>query len=114
MLKRILIIGAFLGGLAALVFYLVASEEDRLARLTSTTVGQVTEVIVQTDSESDDATTIVRYSYAVGGQVLADQSSKPDDVSRTFPQGAHVTICYDPAEPAETEVYSPVQTCPPR
>ncbi|WP_426042811.1 DUF3592 domain-containing protein [Brevundimonas sp. TWP2-3-4b1] len=114
MLKRILIIGAFLGGLAALVFYLVASEEDRLARLTSSTGGQVTEVIVQTDAESDDATTIVHYNYAVAGQVLADQSSKPDDVSRIFPEGTQVTICYDPAEPGETEVYATGQTCPPR
>lgn len=114
MLKRILVIGGFLGGLAALVFFLVASEDKRLARLTSSTQGQVTEVIVQTDSESDDATTIVHYSYAVAGQALTDQSSMPDDKSEAFPEGALVTICYDPADPRETEVYSTEQACPPR
>lgn len=114
MLKQVAIAVAFIAGLGALVWYMVMSEEDRLKRLTSTTTGEVIEVIVQTDDESDDATTIVRYNYVVAGQKMGDQATKPDDVSSAFPRGSIVTVCYDPNDPGETEPFSGRQTCPSR
>lgn len=114
MLKGILIAAVFIAGLAALVWYMVVSEEDRLKRLTSSTTGEVIELIVQTDDESDDATTIVRYNYVVAGQKMGDQATKPDDVSSSFPRGSVVTVCYDPNDPGETEPFSGRQTCPAR
>ena len=114
MLKRILWIVGILAALAVVVFAIVYFEDQRLSKLTATAPGQVTRVVVQTDSDSNDATTIVHFVYRVGGETLTDQSSKSGDVSNDFLQGAPVTVCHDPAKPAETEVYQPGQACPPR
>lgn len=113
MLKRILGIVGVLAGVAALVFAITYFEGRRLASLTASAPGQVARVVVQTDSESDDST-IVHFTYAVDGRTLSDQSTKSGDVSDDFPQGAAVTVCYDPAKPTETEVYEVGHACPPR
>lgn len=113
MLKHGLMAGGVLAGVAAVVALLMVFENRRLERLTAEAPGQVTRVVVQTDAESDSST-IVHFAYLVGGQTLADQSSKAGDVSEDFLQGQSVVVCYDPEDPAETEVYQPGQTCPPR
>lgn len=114
MLKRVLIVVAVLVGVAAFVSVVLALEDRRLKSLTAIASGQVSRVVVQIDSETGDASTIVHYAYRVEDQILTDQSTKSDDVSDEFLQGAPVTVCYDPAKPAETEVYTPGATCPPR
>ena len=114
MLKRILTIGAVLAGVAVFIVIVVVLEDRRLARLTGTAPGQVTRVVVQTDSDSDDSSTVVHFTYVVAGRTLGDQSTKGGDVSDDFLQGAAVTVCYDPGKPADTEVYQAGRTCPPR
>lgn len=114
MLKRILMVAGILAGVAAIVMAIAYFEDRRLSKLTATAPGQVTRVVIHTDSESDESSTIVHFVYAVDGETLSDQSTKAGDASDTFLQGAAVTVCYDPAKPAETEVYQPGRACPPR
>lgn len=114
MLKRVLTIGGILAGVAVFVFILLMLEDRRLKTLTATAPGQVARVVIQTDSESGDDTTIVHYAYVVDGQTLTDQSTKSGDVSDDFLQGAPATVCYDPAKPTETEIYAVGAACPPR
>lgn len=114
MLKRILLVVGILAGVAVLVLALGYFEDRRLAKLTASAPGQVTRVVVQTDAESDDASTVVHFTYGVNGQTLSDQSTKGGDVSDDFPQGAPVTVCHDPAKPADTEVYEVGHACPPQ
>lgn len=113
-MKRILVVVGVLAGVAALVFAIVYFEDRRLARLTASAPGQVTRVVLQTDSESDAVSTIVHFTYAVDGRTLSDQSTKGGDVSDDFLQGAAVTVCHDPAKPTETEIYQVGHACPPR
>lgn len=114
MLKRILMVVGILAAVAVVVFAIVYFEDQRLAKLTASAPGQVTRVVVQTDSESNDASTVVHFIYGVNGQTLTDQSTKSGDVSDRFLQGAPVTVCHDPAKPTDTEVYQVGQACPPR
>lgn len=114
MSKRILVVAGVLAGVAVLVFAAVYFEGRRLAKLTASAPGQVTRVVVQTDSESNDSSTVVHFIYAVNGETLSDQSTKTGDVSDDFLQGAPVTVCHDPAKPTETEVYEVGHACPPR
>ncbi len=114
MLKRILWVVGILAAVALVVFALLYFEDQRLAKLTASAPGQVARVVVQTDSETDDASTVVHFVYGVNGETLADQSTKAGDVSEDFLQGAAVVVCYDPAKPADTEVYQVGQTCPPQ
>lgn len=114
MLKRILWVVGILAAVALVVFALIYFEDQRLAKLTASAPGQVTRVVVRTDSETDDASTVVHFIYRVNEETLADQSTKSGDVSDDFLQGAAVAVCYDPAEPADTEVYQVGQACPPR
>ena len=114
MLKRALWVVGILAAVAAVVFAILYFEDQRLAKLTASAPGQVTRVVVQTDSDTDDATTVVHFIYGVNGNTLTDQSTKAGDVSDDFLQGAPVTVCHDPAKPADTEVYQVGQACPPR
>lgn len=114
MLKRVLTVGGVLAGVAVLIFIFMILEDRRLKALTATAPGQVTRVVIQTDSDSGDDTTIVHFTYVVDGQTLSDQSTKGGDVSDEFLQGAPATVCYDPAKPAETEIYRVGASCPPR
>lgn len=114
MLKRILWVVGILAGVAVLVLAITFFEGRRLAKLTASAPGQVTRVVVQTDSETDEASTIVHFTFAVNGQTLSDQSTKGGDVSDVFLQGAAITVCHDPAKPADTEVYEVGHPCPPR
>lgn len=114
MLKRALIVASILVGVALFVWIIWVLEDQRLAKLTATAPGRVTQVVLHTDSESNDTTTIVHFTYLVEGRTLADQSSKPGDVSTEFVQGAPATVCYDPAKPADTEIYPTGAACPPR
>ncbi|WP_417230259.1 DUF3592 domain-containing protein [Brevundimonas sp.] len=114
MLKRVLTIVGVLAGVAALIFVVVYFEDSRLAKLTATASGQVARVVVQTDTDSDDTTTAVHFTYVVNGETLNDQSTKAGDASDVFLQGAPITVCYDPAKPTETEIYEVGHACPPR
>ena len=114
MRKHVFIVVGVLAAVAVMVFVVVTLEDRRLKSLTGSAAGQVARVVVQSDSESGETSTIVHYSYRIGAETLTDQSTKSDDVSDEFLQGAPVTVCYDPGKPAETEVYAPGATCPPR
>ncbi|WP_298744614.1 DUF3592 domain-containing protein [uncultured Brevundimonas sp.] len=113
-MKRILGIVGILAAVAVGIFAMIYFEDRRLEKLTASASGQVTRVVVHTDSESNDASTVVHFTYEVDGRTLEDQSTKAGDVSEEFLQGAAVTVCHDPAKPEDTEVYRPGRACPPR
>ena len=114
MLKNILFAVGALAGVAALIFAISFFDNRRLDRLTAKAPGQITQVVLQTDPESDEMSSEVHFMYAVNGQSLSDQSTMGGDVSGRFPHGAPVVVCYDPAKPAHTEVFKLGQECPPR
>ncbi|HLM00423.1 MAG TPA: DUF3592 domain-containing protein [Pyrinomonadaceae bacterium] len=55
--------------------------------------------------------TEIDYRYTVGGKTYEGYSEKDGDVQRDFPAGAQVVVCYNPADPEESDVFASGYKC---
>ena len=108
----------------ALVFSLALSAIGCSSELTAETSGQVTRVAIDRDRKVSRKTssnkkrkvktsveTEIDYRYSVNGRSYDGYSEKDGDVQRDFASGAQVVVCYNPNDPAESEVYSAGTKC---
>lgn len=85
----------------------------RLARLTAQAPAQVLDVNIDSTFKSRRLRydTYVKYSYEVDGKPLVKVFKKGGNQTQTFKVGAPAKACYNPANPWESEVFSPDYVC---
>jgi ABC-type glycerol-3-phosphate transport system substrate-binding protein len=96
------------------------------SNLTAETTGQVTRVALDRDTKTvkrktssnktkkttkTSVETEVDYRYTVNGKTFEGYSEKDGDVQRDFPGGAPVTVCYNPSNPEESDVFAAGTKC---
>ena len=89
------------------------------SNLTAETQGQVKSVVLDRDvktskrktssNKKKTKTTVsveteIEYTYSVNGKNYEGYTEKDGDVQRDFASGAAVTVCYNPANPEESDV----------
>jgi hypothetical protein len=55
--------------------------------------------------------TEIEYSYSVNGKIYEGYSEKDGDVQRDFQTGAPIVVCYNPANPEESDVFARGTKC---
>ena len=102
-----------LAGVGALLAYFVISSGQRRARMTEQASATVTGIEFDQDDESSSLDeTDIRYSFTVGGREIRSETSRPGDRTKDFVPGTAVKVCYNPAEPAESDIAdSPQSRC---
>lgn len=96
------------------------------SNLTAQTTGQITRVAIDRDTKTTTRKTSsnkkkkttktsieteIDYRYTVNGKTYDGYSEKDGDVQRDFQNDAQVTVCYDPANPEESDVYASGSKC---
>ncbi|HEV2765429.1 MAG TPA: DUF3592 domain-containing protein [Pyrinomonadaceae bacterium] len=115
-MKIVLLIVVF-ALVAALAVFFFVRRRNQLARLTAEAPAQVVSVSVDTDrSRANNRsrtrhTTRVSYSYTVNGSALTGQTSKSGDVRSSYEQGRPVKVCYEPARPENSEIFTADYKC---
>ena len=82
--------------------------QQKLERLSAEAPAVVTSVYVSGTRSRRGGTsyqTDLTYSYVVNGKTLSGQTKKAGDVRSTYQRGMRAKACYDPSNPAESEVF---------
>lgn len=94
--------------------------------LTAQSTAQITRVAIDRDTKTSrrktssnkkkkktttSVETEIEYRYTVGGKTYEGYSEKDGDVQRDFPSGAQVVVCYNPADPQESDVFAGGHKC---
>jgi hypothetical protein len=110
-LKRIAIVAAVIVALMVVGLVIKQDEEERIATLTAGATAEVTAVSVRTDQDSSVDTTVVDYRFVASGETVTGQSTKQGSLRDQFAKGSRVKACYDPADPAQSEVFPAGHAC---
>ena len=96
------------------------------SKLTGSAQGQVKSVALDRDKKTSKRktssnktkkkTTVsieteIEYSYSVDGKNYDGYSEKDGDVQRDFQTGAPIVVCYNPANPEESDVFPSGTKC---
>lgn len=96
------------------------------SNLTAEAPGQITGVAIDRDTKTSKRktssnkkkkttkTTVeteIDYSYTVNGKTYTGYAEKDGDVKSSFPVGAQVVVCYNPADPEESDVFAGGTKC---
>lgn len=113
-----------LSALTLLIF--VAAFGGCRSNLTAETTGQITRVALDRDTKTvkrktssnktkkttkTSVETEVDYRYTVNGKTFDGYSEKDGDVQRDFQNGAQVKVCYNPANPEESDIFAAGTKC---
>jgi hypothetical protein len=94
-----------LGALAALIAWMLVDAERREGRMTEKANAVLTAVELYEDPESRSLDeTRLRYRFAAAGREAEGADALPGDRRKDFRVGQPVTICFNPADPSETDV----------
>lgn len=102
--------------IAVAVFFYVR-RRSQLARLTAEAPAQVVSVSVDTDRTRTNNRSRTRYKtrisyrYTVNGTTLSGQSTKTDDVKSSYENSQSVKVCYEPARPENSEIFTADYKC---
>jgi hypothetical protein len=101
-----------LAAVGALVFWIAAENAERRARLTAKGTAELTQVRLDQGDDSSSDETDLEFRFMVNGQQVRSSDSLSGDRQSDFRVGQTVTICYDPKEPAQSDVREePNVTC---
>lgn len=96
------------------------------SNLTAETTAQVTRVAIDRDTKTSrrktssnktkkktttSVETEIDYRYTVAGKTYEGYTEKDGDVQRDFPSGGQVVVCYNPANPEESDVFASGYKC---
>lgn len=96
------------------------------SKLTTGTSGQVTRVSIDRDTKTTRTKTSsgkikkrtkisyeteIHYRYAVGGRSYTGYAEKDGNVRSRFQTGAKVLVCYNPASPEDSDIFSIGSKC---
>src|SRR5688500_8678355 len=110
----------------AVVFVFAAASFGCSSNLTAEAPGQITSVAIDRDTKtskkknssgktkkktSTSVETEIDYSYTVGGKSYNGYVEKDGDVKNSFQVGTPVVVCYNPANPEESDVFTSGTKC---
>lgn len=113
-LLSLIFIFALIIGVAAF-FYV--RRRNQLAKLTAEAPAQVVSVSLDTDRTRSNNrtrtryTTRVSYRYTVNGRPLTGQTNKSGDVQSSYQNDRPVKVCYEPAHPENSEIFTADYKC---
>jgi hypothetical protein len=96
------------------------------SKLTAEASGQITRVAIDRDTKTKKrktssnktkrktTTTVeteIDYRYVVGGKTFDGYTEKDGDLQRDFPSGGQAVVCYNPANPEESDVFPSGHKC---
>ncbi len=103
------------------------SGDDFSRRLTAEAPAEITSVVLDRDRKTTrkrsgsnnrrrtttktSYETDITYRYTVNGQVYNGESEKDGDVTGRFRAGSPVKVCYNPAQPDESDVFESGHRC---
>ena len=95
-----------LGGvaIALIVFVAMAWGEARRARLTGKAMATVTDVTLDRGGQDENDKTEIAYRFVVAGKRVESSDTEYSDVTDRYALGQVVTICYDPADPTDSDI----------
>jgi len=97
------------------------------SNLTAEAPGQITSVAIDRDTKTTKKKTSsnktkkktktsieteIEYNYTVEGKSYSGYSEKDGDVQNAFRSGSTVVVCYNPASPEESDVFTAGTKCP--
>jgi hypothetical protein len=107
-LKVVLILAAIGVAVAAMLVY----ESSREAKMTAEAEATVTKVTLIKDQESSSLdSTEIRYAFDAKGAPTESMDSLPGDHVEGYTIGQKIRICYNPDEPADTNVRTGDDKC---
>ena len=105
MMKTWMKLALIFGVLGAAIAWMLIDAGKREARMTAKATAVVTEVDLQRDTESSSLDeTRLRYRFDAGGRSVESADALPGDRTSEMKPGRQVTVCYNPADPAESDV----------
>ncbi len=116
-LKKLIVLGLIITLVIALAAFFYVRRRNQLAKLTAEAPAQVTSVSVDTDRNRTNNrsrtryTTRISYRYTVNGVALSGQTSKSGDVKSSYENGSGVKVCYEPAHPENSEIFTADYKC---
>jgi hypothetical protein len=96
------------------------------SKLTAETPAQITRVVLDRDTKTKKRKTSsnktkrktttayeteIDYRYTVNGKTYDGYAEKDGDVQKDFPSGGQAVVCYNPANPEESDVFPTGQKC---
>lgn len=100
-LKVVLILAAVGAAIAAMIVY----ESGRRAKMTAEAEATVTKVTFVKDVESSSLDeTQIRFTFDAKGSQVESTDSIPGDHTEEYNLGQKIRICYNPDEPAATDI----------
>lgn len=100
--QKLLLIFAMIGVVFAALFWM---DERRKATMTAEASGTVTGVVLEADDESSSLDqTQVSYRFDAAGTPAEGRTGFPGDKVEEWPAGRTVRICYNPEDPAASEI----------
>jgi hypothetical protein len=103
------------------------SGDDFSRRLTAEASAEITSVVLDRDRKTTRRRsgsnnrrktkttttyeTDISYRYTVNGRVYEGESEKDGDVTGSFRAGSSVKVCYNPAQPDESDVFENNHRC---
>ena len=104
MMKTWMKLALIFGGIGAVVAWMLIDADRRESRMTAKAQAVLTTVDLHRDSESSSLDeTRLRYRFDAGGRAVESADALPGDRTGMKP-GQTVTICYNPADPSESDV----------
>ena len=116
-LRKLIFVAAILTLLLAVAGFFYVRRRNQLARLTAEAPAQVLSVSVDTDRTRTNNRsrtrykTLISYRYTVNGSALSGQTTKSGDVKSSYENGQSVKVCYEPAHPENSEIFTGDHQC---
>lgn len=97
------------------------------SKLTAEAPGQITSVAIDRDTKTTkkktssnktkkstktSVETEIDYTYTIEGKSYSGYTEKDGDVQNAFRSGSPVVVCYNPANPEESDVFAAGTKCP--
>ena len=106
--KAILVVALVLAGLG----WLVLDSMKERAAMTAAATGSVVKVAFDPDEESSSLDeTDIDYVFEAGGRTVSASSSLPGDLTKDYPAGKRIAICYQPEAPATSRINTEGEPC---
>lgn len=116
-MRKLIVLGLIFTLIIAVAAFLYVRRRNQLAKLTAEAPAQVTSVSLDTDRSRTNNrsrtkyTTHVAYRYTVNGTTLNGQTSKTGDVKSSYEGSSAVKVCYEPAHPENSEIFTADYKC---
>ncbi|HEX8474556.1 MAG TPA: DUF3592 domain-containing protein [Pyrinomonadaceae bacterium] len=101
----------------AIAAFFFIRRRNQLAKLTAEAPAEVTSISVDTDrSRTNNRAqtrykTRISYRYRVNGSDLSGRTDKTGDVKSSYDRGRAVKVCYEPAHPENSEIFTADYKC---